>query len=98
MVWEALQAMEPAPGGPLQPPMRTLCIQGGKKDKLRPGDLLGALAGEAGLTREQVGKINVFEFMTYVALERTIADMAAERLAAGSIKGRQFRMRFVDAD
>jgi ATP-independent RNA helicase DbpA len=98
VVWEALQAMEPAPGGPLQPPMRTLCIQGGKKDKLRPGDLLGALAGEAGLTREQVGKINVFEFMTYVALERTIADMAAERLAAGSIKGRQFRMRFVDAD
>jgi ATP-dependent RNA helicase DbpA len=97
VVWEELQAMEPAPGGPLQPPMRTLCIQGGKKDKLRPGDLLGALAGEAGLTREQVGKINVFEFMTYVALERTIADMAAERLAAGAIKGRQFRMRFIDA-
>jgi ATP-independent RNA helicase DbpA len=97
VVWEDLQAMEPAPGDPLQPPMRTLCIQGGKKDKLRPGDLLGALAGEAGLTREQVGKIHVFEFMTYVALERAIADMAAERLAAGAIKGRQFRMRFLDA-
>jgi ATP-independent RNA helicase DbpA len=96
VVWEDLQAMEPAPGDPLQPPMRTLCIQGGKKDKLRPGDLLGALAGEAGLTREQVGKIHVFEFMTYVALERAIADMAAERLADGAIKGRQFRMRFID--
>jgi ATP-independent RNA helicase DbpA len=96
VVWEELRAMEPAPGDSLQPPMRTLCIQGGRKDKLRPGDLLGALAGEAGLTREQVGKINVFEFMTYVALERAIADMAAERLADGAIKGRQFRMRFID--
>ena len=97
VVWEDLQALEPAPGGPLQPPMRTLCIQGGKKDKLRPGDLLGALTGEAGLTKEQVGKINVFEFMTYVALERGVAERAAERLTAGTIKGRPFRMRFIDS-
>ena len=44
--------------------MITLCIQGGKKDKLRPGDLLGALTGDGGLTFEQVGKINVTEFNT----------------------------------
>jgi ATP-dependent RNA helicase DbpA len=77
--------------------MRTLCIQGGKKDKLRPGDLLGALTGDAGLSKEQVGKINVFEFITYVALERGIAEDAAARLAEGNIKGRPFRMRFIDA-
>jgi ATP-independent RNA helicase DbpA len=84
-------------------PMATLCIMGGKKDKLRPGDLLGALTGDAGLTKEQVGKINVFEFMSYVALDRHIAEQAFARLNAGNrlgpdfgnIKGRSFKMRFI---
>jgi len=86
-------------------PMVTLVIMGGKKDKLRPGDVLGALTGDAGLTKEQVGKINVFEFMTYVALDRHIAEQAYQRLAAGNalgadfgaIKGRNFKMRFIGA-
>ena len=86
-------------------PMVTLCIMGGKKDKLRPGDLLGALTGDAGLTKEQVGKINVFEFMTYVALERKAAETAYARLSQGNplgkdfgnIKGRSFKMRFIQA-
>ncbi|NHZ44322.1 ATP-dependent RNA helicase DbpA [Massilia aquatica] len=86
-------------------PMVTLVIMGGKKDKLRPGDLLGALTGDAGLTKEQVGKINVFEFMTYVALDRHVAEQAFQRLNAGNklgrdfgnIKGRSFKMRFIDA-
>ena len=78
--------------------MVTLCIMGGKKDKLRPGDLLGALTGDAGLSKEQVGKINVFEFMTYVALDRKVADKAYARLSNGNIKGRNFKMRFIDTD
>lgn len=77
-------------------PMVTLCIRGGKKDKLRPGDVLGALTGDGGLSKEQVGKINVFEFMTYVAIERQVADQAFERLNGGKIKGRSFSMRFVE--
>jgi ATP-independent RNA helicase DbpA len=84
--------------------MVTLCISGGKKAKLRPGDLLGALTGDAGLTREQVGKINIGEFNSYVALDRHIAQHAFERLNAGNplgpdfgnIKGRSFKMRFVE--
>ncbi len=86
-------------------PMVTLCVMGGKKDKLRPGDLLGALTGDAGLSKEQVGKINVFEFMTYVALDRHVAERAFQRLNAGNqlgpdfgnIKGRSFKMRFIEA-
>jgi ATP-independent RNA helicase DbpA len=85
-------------------PMVTLCVSGGKKDKLRPGDLLGALTGDAGLTKEQVGKINVFEFSSYVALDRHVAEQAFARLAAGNklgadfgtIKGRSFKMRFIE--
>jgi ATP-independent RNA helicase DbpA len=85
-------------------PMVTLCVAGGKKDKLRPADLLGALTGEAGLTREQVGKINITQFASYVALERSCAPAALRRLAQdsplgaefGCIKGRNFKMRVLD--
>ncbi|NMM26108.1 MAG: ATP-dependent RNA helicase DbpA [Glaciimonas sp.] len=93
--WFNLAQLEPAAGDMLQAPMMTLCIMGGKKDKLRPGDLLGALTGEVGLTKDQVGKINVFEFMTYVALDRQIANKAFAKLSGSNIKGRQFKMRFI---
>ncbi|MGL4602571.1 MAG: DbpA RNA binding domain-containing protein, partial [Iodobacter sp.] len=60
-----------------------------------PGDLLGALTGDAGLSKEQVGKINVFEFLTYVAIDRRVADKAFNSLSQGNIKGRSFKMRFL---
>ena len=75
--------------------MVTLCIMGGKKDKLRPGDLLGALTGDVGLSKEQVGKISVFEFVTYVALDKRIAKQAFGKLSSGNIKGKNFKMRFI---
>lgn len=93
--WFALDALDENAGQMLRAPMRTLCIQGGKKDKLRPGDLLGALTGDVGLVKEQVGKINVFEFQTYVALDVRIADKAVEKLQSGNIKGRNFKMRLM---
>jgi ATP-independent RNA helicase DbpA len=84
--------------------MLTLCVAGGKKDKLRPGDLLGALTGDAGLSKEQVGKIQIGEFASYVALDRRVAEQAFERLNGGNplgpdfgtIKGRSFKMRWVE--
>lgn len=94
--WFDLKSATPTEGAPLHAPMVTLCIMGGKKDKLRPGDLLGALTGEVGLAKDQVGKINVFEFMTYVALDRKVADQAYARLSSGNIKGRNFKMRFIE--
>jgi ATP-independent RNA helicase DbpA len=96
--WFDLASLEDAAGQALSAPMVTLCIMGGKKDKLRPGDLLGALTGDAGLSKEQVGKINVFEFMTYVALDKRIAKQAYARLSEGNIKGRNFKMRFIDVN
>ncbi len=93
--WFNLAELEPAAGDILQAPMVTLCIMGGKKDKLRPGDLLGALTGDVGLAKDQVGKINVSEFITYVALDRKIADKAAAKLSTCNIKGRQFKVRFI---
>ncbi|QQP96128.1 ATP-dependent RNA helicase DbpA [Lysobacter enzymogenes] len=73
-------------------PMATLRIDAGKTDKLRPGDILGALTGEAGLKAEAVGKINVFATRSYVAVARGQAAAALARLREGKIKGRKFRV------
>ena len=77
----------------LKPPMVTLCIDGGRKDKVRPGDILGALTGDAGLDGKSVGKIDLYNFCAYVAIERSVANRALKRLQEGKIKGRQFRVR-----
>jgi ATP-independent RNA helicase DbpA len=64
--------------------------------KIRPGDVLGALTGEAGFTASQIGKINVNEQSTYVAVERGIARQALKRLLDGKIKGKKVRVRLLD--
>jgi ATP-independent RNA helicase DbpA len=98
LAWAKLDKLKPTGEGPLQAPMVTLCIQGGKKDKLRPGDLVGALTKDAGFAFEQIGKITVFEFVTFVALNRHIANDVFDKLSEGTIKGRRFRMRFMHND
>ena len=65
-------------------PMKTLVIDAGRQDKLRPGDILDA---------KDIGKIDVFATRAYVAITRALADKALERLRAGRIKGRNFRVR-----
>jgi ATP-dependent RNA helicase DbpA len=91
--WHPLSSLKPQSGGPLHPPMATLCISAGRKDKLRPGDILGALTGEAGLPGNQVGKITITDFQAFVAVDRSIAAEAQARLSAGKIKGRSLRVR-----
>ncbi len=91
--WAKLSGLSPAAGDKLQAPMRTLQIVGGRKEKIRAGDVLGAMTGEAGFTADQIGKINVNEFSTYVAVERGIADLALQRLSLGRIKGKGVKVR-----
>ena len=94
--WGNLKALRAQSKEPLLAPMMTLEIQGGKKDKLRPGDLLGALTRDAGLKGDQVGKIAITDARSYVALDRRIARQYFDRIAGTNIKGRLFRMRFVE--
>ena len=94
--WHPLDELAPTGSGPLVPPMVTLHIQGGRKEKIRPGDVLGALTADLGYTREQVGKINVNEWSTYVAVNRDIAQQAASRLNAGRIKGKGVKVRVLE--
>ena len=91
--WETLDTLTSQGGAPLLPAMSTLVIGAGRKDKVRPGDILGALTGDAGIPGAQVGKIAIFDFQAYVAVDRTVAKQAAQRLSEGKIKGRVLRVR-----
>ena len=93
--WHALSELTPTGKEVLMPPMVTLQILGGRKEKIRPGDVLGALTKDAGFTKEQIGKISVTEFSTYVAVERKIAREALRKLNEGTIKGKRVKVYFL---
>ncbi len=76
-----------------KPAMVTLQIDGGKKQKVRPGDILGALTGPEGIAGKQVGKIDIFDNCAYVAVSRDAAKPALKKLVEGKLKGRSFRAR-----
>ena len=78
---------------PVQAPMATLQIDGGKKRKLRPGDILGALTGKDGIAGDDVGKISIFDSSAYVAVRHQVASTALAKLTDGELKGRKFRVR-----
>ncbi len=91
--WKRVVATAPAARGAPQAAMATLRIDAGRTDKLRPGDILGALTGDAGLAASAIGKIDIFATRSYVAIQRAQANNALARLDAGKIKGRNFRVR-----
>ena len=91
--WHGLGSLQGDDDSPLIPPMVTLLILGGRKAKIRPGDVLGALTGSAGFKPEQVGKITVTDQLTYVAVARDIAREALRKLAAGTLKGKAVKVR-----
>ncbi|GAB6141427.1 ATP-dependent RNA helicase DbpA [Methylosoma difficile] len=76
-----------------QPPMATLWIDGGRKNKLRPGDILGALTGEGGIAGSDIGKITIFDDQAYVAVSQESVDAALAWLKQGKIKGKNFMVR-----
>jgi ATP-independent RNA helicase DbpA len=81
------------PAFKLWAPMVTIQIDAGRKHKIRPGDLLGALTGDAGLAGSQIGKIDIFEMMSFVALERDALRQGFDYLRTGKVKGRNVRAR-----
>ncbi len=92
--WHPLSELTvPAGAEPLRPPMVTLLILGGRKEKIRPGDVLGALTKDLGLPGAQIGKIVVNDFVTFVAVARGVADEALRGLNAGKVKGRSVKAR-----
>jgi ATP-independent RNA helicase DbpA len=92
---EALPPTSLLNGTPDQPEMETLLIDGGKKQKIRPGDILGALTGEGGIAGAQVGKIDMFDNRACVAIQRSVVKPALKKLSEGKLKGRSFRVRLL---
>lgn len=94
VTWGDSETLLATPVKPAVPAMKTLCIAGGRKDKVRPGDVLGALTGEAGLPGKAVGKIDLFDHQCFVAVEKSLAGKALARLESGKVKGRKIRVRY----
>ena len=90
--WENVPPLSGKAVGVQPAAMATLRIDGGRGDKLRPGDIVGALTGDAGLHKDAIGRIDVFATRSYVAIARNKAALALERLRAGRIKARKFRV------
>jgi ATP-independent RNA helicase DbpA len=90
---DVLESLDRDASFTLQPPMNTIQLDSGRKDKLRPGDILGALTGDAGLAGSDIGKIDIFDMSSYVAIERTAVRQALNYLAQGKVKGRTIRAR-----
>ncbi|WP_371372950.1 ATP-dependent RNA helicase DbpA [Thalassotalea aquiviva] len=80
---------------PLKPKMTTLQIDGGKKQKVRPGDIVGALTGNNGINGTQIGKIHVFDMKAYVAVESKVVKTALRKVSEGKLKGKNFRIRAI---
>ncbi|MBB3167595.1 ATP-dependent RNA helicase DbpA [Simiduia aestuariiviva] len=93
----ALPAVENLPQAKRQqmpePAMVTLQIDGGKKQKLRPGDVVGALTRNDQVAFDDIGKIQVYDLSTYVAVARGAWKQAHSQLEHGKLKGRAFRVR-----
>lgn len=92
---EALPSMDLLKQLPAASSMRTMQITGGKKQKLRPGDILGALTSAGGIEGHQVGKIHILDNHAYVAIERKFAQKAFKKLSQDKLKGRSFRVRLI---
>ena len=78
---------------PFYPSMQTIQILGGKKQKVRAGDILGALTKQAGIDGKKIGKINILPMVSYVAVEHDVVKPALKQLQTGKMKGRNFKAR-----
>jgi ATP-independent RNA helicase DbpA len=75
--------------------MMTIALSAGRKDKLRAGDILGALTGENGLPASKIGKITITDMQSYVAIESGSAKQALKRITTGKVKGRLIKARLL---
>ena len=92
-ICDVYESLDRHPGFSLQSPMVTIQLDAGRKNKIRPGDLLGALTGDAGLSGSQIGKIDIFDLSSFVAIEQGSVRKALNYLASGKVKGRSIRAR-----
>jgi ATP-dependent RNA helicase DbpA len=94
--WHPIDELTRSEGAPLRAPMITVQILGGRKDKIRAGDIVGALTGAAGLSSADIGKIDVSDYHSFVAIARDHANAAMRALNIDGIKGKSVKARLLD--
>ena len=93
IVWGNQKALNNSDSPISKPEMVTLCLSAGKKDKIRPGDILGVLTKEAGLPGDSIGKIDIGSIFAYVAIHRSQVKKAYQYLQNGKLKGRKLSVK-----
>lgn len=93
VTWGDKAELKTAGAKKLVPEMVTLCLTAGKKDKIRPGDILGALTKDAGLPGNMIGKIDISAMHSFVAIHRDAADQAYQYFQQGKLKGRKVNIK-----
>ncbi len=88
-----LPAVDFATQIPATPLMATLQLDGGKKHKIRAGDIVGALTASKQLTNDDLGKIQLHDIWSFVAVKRSAVRLALQLIAEGKIKGKSIRAR-----
>ena len=79
-----------------QAKMKMIYISGGRKDKLRPGDIIGALTAQPeAIAADEIGKIELHDSFTYVAVSFAMAGKALQKLTTSKIKGRKFKASYL---
>lgn len=93
ITWGTISALSQIKNTLSTPSMITLCLSAGRKDKIRPGDILGALTKEAGLLANTIGKIDITALYSYVAVHNTQANLAFQHFKNGTLKGRKVNLK-----
>lgn len=93
---EKISTLNPNKNFYMQGEVATLCIDGGKKKKVRAGDILGTLCKDIGIDNKDIGKINVYQRNSYVAIKKTVIKKAFNGLKSGKIKGKNLRVWWLD--
>ena len=89
LIWLSSDALSTSESLQLPPKMVTLRLMAGRKDKIRAGDILGALTKDAGLESKVIGKIDIMNLHAYVAIEQNVAKKAYTHFLKGKIKGKK---------
>jgi ATP-independent RNA helicase DbpA len=93
---EDIDSLRPNRNFYIQGSVGTLCIDGGKKKKVRAGDILGTLCKDIGIEHKHIGKINIYDRNSYVAIDKSVIKKAFNGLKNGKIKKRKFRVWWLD--
>jgi ATP-dependent RNA helicase DeaD len=83
-----------APAGPAPRPWVRLFVSAGQRDHVRPGDLVGAITGEAGITGEEVGRIDIRDTFSIVEVAAESAERVIQALNGVTLKGRSLRVDY----